>query len=58
MSNFKQAILIKTYARIAIFGPSGNGKTYTSLQISKDLANRGRIALIDTERGSSTKYTS
>ena len=57
MSNFKKAILIKTYARVAIFGPSGNGKTYTSLQLSKGLANSGKIALIDTERGSSTKYS-
>lgn len=41
-------------ARVALIGPPGSGKTYTALTIGKDLGNR--VALIDTERGSASKY--
>ena len=40
--------------RLALFGPSGSGKTYTSLRIAAGLG--GKIALIDTERGSASMY--
>lgn len=40
--------------RIAIDGPSGSGKTYTALTIAGVLG--GRIAVIDTEHGSASKY--
>jgi hypothetical protein len=36
-------------------GPSGSGKTYSALQIAKGLG--GRIAMIDTERGSGSLYS-
>ena len=39
--------------RFAICGPSGSGKTYT-LQLATELG--GPVALIDTERGSASKY--
>jgi hypothetical protein len=43
---------------MAIFGPSGAGKTYTGLRVAKGLAGpTGRVALIDTERGSASKYS-
>lgn len=41
-------------ARIALVGPSGSGKTYTGLSMACRLAER--VAVIDTERGSASKY--
>lgn len=40
--------------RAALFGPSGSGKTFSALRIAKGLG--GRVAVIDTERGSASKY--
>jgi len=51
---FKKATKSQSKLRCAIFGVSGSGKTYTSLRIAKGLG--GKIALIDTERGSASKY--
>ncbi|TDD77707.1 ATP-binding protein [Actinomadura rubrisoli] len=41
-------------ARIALTGPSGSGKTYTALILACALADQ--VAVIDTERGSASKY--
>ena len=41
-------------ARIALSGPSGAGKTYTALMLAHALADK--VAVIDTERGSASKY--
>jgi hypothetical protein len=38
-----------------MFGPSGAGKTYSALRMATGLG--GKIALIDTERGSASKYS-
>lgn len=54
MSAFKKATKAKAKLRISIFGPSGSGKTYTSLLLAAALG--GPVALIDTERGSASKY--
>jgi hypothetical protein len=43
-------------ARIALEGPSGSGKTWTALSIAQGLGQR--TAVIDTERGSASKYAS
>lgn len=43
-------------ARVALAGPSGSGKTWTSLVLATVLAQGGKIAVIDTERGSASKY--
>lgn len=43
-------------ARVALAGPSGSGKTWTSLILATVLAQEGKIAVIDTERGSASKY--
>jgi hypothetical protein len=51
---FKQASKEKAKLRLAIFGPSGSGKTFTSLRLAVGLG--GNIAVIDTERGSASKY--
>lgn len=40
--------------RAAVFGPSGAGKTFTCLRVATGMG--GRIAVIDTERGSASKY--
>lgn len=51
---FHKAIKTKSRLRLALSGPSGSGKTYTALQIARGLG--GRVALLDTERGSASKY--
>jgi len=51
---FKKATKAQAKLRLAIFGPSGAGKTYTALRIGTGLGTP--IALIDTERGSASKY--
>jgi hypothetical protein len=51
---FKQAIKQEAKLRLAIAGPSGSGKTYTGLSIATYLG--GKIAVVDTEHGSASKY--
>jgi hypothetical protein len=63
MSNtftFTKAVKQQEKLRMAIDGPSGGGKTWTSLRIATVLAEAagGRIAVIDSERGSARKYAS
>lgn len=58
MSIFKKATKKGSFLRMAIIGPSGSGKSYTSLKLATHLsqAAEGKIACIDTERGSLKKY--
>lgn len=56
MSIFKKATKEQARARIAFIGPAGSGKTMTSLKVAKVLAKGGTIAVLDTERGSASKY--
>jgi len=51
---FTKATKKAAKGRIAIDGPSGSGKTYTALTIAGVLGDR--IAVIDTEHGSASKY--
>jgi len=51
---FVKATKEQAKLRLALFGPSGSGKTFSALRIATGLG--GRIALIDTERGSASKY--
>jgi len=55
---FKKAERTKLWARVAIFGPSGSGKSFTAMRIANGLAQRagGKIAVIDTENRSMSKY--
>lgn len=53
---FKKATKSQSKLRLALVGPSGSGKTMTALLIAKGLTDAGPIALIDTERGSASKY--
>jgi len=53
-SPFKRAVKYDAKLRLAISGPAGAGKTYTLLELAKQLG--GPIAAIDTEHGSMSKY--
>src|ERR1700756_2425645 len=51
---FRKAVKHGAKLRLAVCGPSGSGKTYTLLKLASELG--GPIAVIDTERGSASKY--
>ncbi|MBS2031953.1 MAG: ATP-binding protein [Deltaproteobacteria bacterium] len=51
---FTQATKKQARLRLALTGPAGSGKTWTALAIATGLG--GRIAVVDTERGSASKY--
>jgi hypothetical protein len=53
---FVEATKEASKARVALAGPSGSGKTMTGLIIATRLADGGKTAVIDTERGSASKY--
>ena len=55
---FRKATKDQEKLRMALDGPPGGGKTWTSLLIGTYLAERegGRIAVIDSERSSAKKY--
>lgn len=52
---FKKAERKQSKLRLALIGPSGSGKTYSALLIAKGLG--GKVALLDTERGSGSLYS-
>src|SRR5437868_12471453 len=52
--HFRKAVKYDAKLRFGVCGPSGSGKTYTLLRLSTELG--GPVALIDTERGSASKY--
>jgi hypothetical protein len=54
MSRFQRATKRQAKLRAALFGPAGAGKTFTALRIATGIG--GNIAVIDTERGSASKY--
>jgi len=51
---FEKATKKQSRLRLALVGPSGSGKTYSALAIASGLGSR--IAVVDTERGSASKY--
>ena len=51
----KKAVKYGAKMRLALYGPSGSGKTYTALKIGTEMAKK-RILVIDSERGSASKY--
>src|SRR3990167_4457635 len=54
MSSFQRATKTQARLRLALIGVSGSGKTYSALAIASALGKR--IAVIDTEHGSASKY--
>lgn len=57
MSRFKKAVRVKKKLKLGLVGPSGSGKTYSSLLIARGVVGEnGKIAVIDTESGSSNLY--
>ncbi len=42
--------------RLALEGPAGFGKTYTALTLATNLVPSSKIAFVDTEAGSASKY--
>lgn len=53
MTGFQKATKSQAKLRMAITGPSGSGKTFTALTLGSVI---GSVAVIDTERGSASKY--
>ena len=54
MTGFRAATKRQAKARVAIFGPSGAGKTMSALRIATGMG--GRIGVIDSEYGTASKY--
>lgn len=54
MSKFQKAVKKQLKLRLALCGPTGSGKTYTALTLATNLGKR--VAVIDTEHGSASKY--
>jgi len=51
---FQKASRAQTYLKIGVDGPTGAGKTYSSLLLALGIG--GKVAVIDTERGSAANY--
>ena len=54
--SFQKATRHQAKLRLVLTGPSGSGKTYSALLVAQGLVPGGRIALLDTERGSGELY--
>ncbi len=54
---FQKATKKKAKLRLALVGTAGTGKTWTALEIATGLKGDGRVAVIDTERGSASLYS-
>jgi ABC-type glutathione transport system ATPase component len=52
----RKAVKQESKLRLALIGPSGSGKTLTSLLLASALAGEQGVIVIDTERGSASKY--
>lgn len=52
----KKAVKYGAKMRLALYGPAGSGKTYTALSVARAMAGDKRVLVIDTERGSASKY--
>lgn len=54
---FSKAVKYAAKGRVALIGPAGSGKSFTALLLARTLAGpTGKIAAIDTEHGSLSKY--
>jgi hypothetical protein len=59
MMQLRKAERKRQNLRLAFMSPTGGGKTFTSLRVAHAIAKRvgGRVAVIDTEEGSSELYS-
>lgn len=55
IGTFKKATKEQAKLRLSLIGPSGSGKTFSALAIATGLG--GKIALVDTENHSASKYS-
>lgn len=53
---FQKAVKREAKLRMSLAGPSGAGKTWTALTLATRLADGAQFAVLDTERGSASKY--
>ena len=54
---FTKAVKHEARGRVALIGPAGSGKSFTMLTLARELAGPdGKIAAVDTEHGSLSKY--
>lgn len=53
---FQPAVKYGGKLRLALAGPAGSGKTYSALAIALGLVPGGKVAVVDTEHGSASKY--
>ncbi len=53
--SFQRASKKSSRLRMSLIGVAGSGKTYTALSIAQHLG--GPVAVVDTERGSASKYS-
>lgn len=53
---FSKATKKESKLRLSLIGPSGSGKTYTALRLAHRLAQGNKVAVLDSERGSASKY--
>ena len=54
---FTRAVKYNAKGRVALIGPAGGGQSFTALVLARALAGpNGKIAAIDTEHGSLSKY--
>jgi DNA polymerase III delta prime subunit len=55
---FTKAERSDSYIKLALTGPSGSGKSYSALKLARGLVGpNGKIAVVDTENGSSKLYS-
>jgi hypothetical protein len=55
MSGFQKPTSLKSALKMALYGPAGSGKTFSSLLLGEGLARQcgRRVAVLDTEQGTS-----
>lgn len=54
--SFQKAVKHQAKLRLALCGLAGTGKSYTAFAIGTNLVPGGKVAVIDTERGSASLY--
>jgi DNA polymerase III delta prime subunit len=53
----QKAVKHQAKLKMCIAGPPGAGKTFTSLTFARELANGGKVLVLDSEKGSASLYS-